>query len=118
MDDWTFLDGLNMSELASLASSQDVNAHRGLPREQLIDIIKGGASNLSERQIDIWRKSIFVFVDTHWRQVSSLLSCPMKTRQPHACFQCTDVQVAECVVSNHALLVRARDLVRKKEGQT
>lgn len=118
-DGWAFLGELNMTELATMAAAQNVHAHRGVPREVLISIVQGESHELRPRQMDLWRDAIFAFVDTHWTQLSPLLSCPMKARQPHACFQCTDVQVSECVVQNHRILLDARNLVRKKrENQT
>lgn len=112
-DDFGFLDELNMSELVALAWAENPNAHRGLGRETLVAIIVGDNIDLPSRRIDVWRKTIFAFVDAHWRQVAPLLSCPMKSRQPHACFQCPDVQVAECVLVNHKSLV----LIRKKKKE-
>ena len=117
-DDWSFLDGLNLTELTEMASSQNVNAHRGLPREVLVSVVKGEAVNLPPRQIDVWRQSIFTFVDTHWQQLSPLLSCPMKMRQPHACVHCPDMQVAECVVLNHGTIVAALNLAKRKKKET
>jgi hypothetical protein len=106
-DDFSFLDELNLSELVEIARAGSPNAHRSLGREALIAIIVGADNEpLPTRNIDVWRKTIFAFVDAHWKQVEPLLSCPMKTRQPHACFQCTDVQVAECVLVNHQTLVQ------------
>lgn len=113
MSDWSFLDELNMSELVEMASAQNVNVHRGLPRDVLVAIIQGSEFDLPERRIDIWRKTIFAFVDTHWKQVSPLLSCPMKARKLHACFQCPDIQVAECTLVNHHTIVSS---LRKKEN--
>ena len=118
MSEWAFLDELNISELTEMACSQNVNAHRGLPREVLIAVIKGEEVDLPPRQIDVWRHSIYTFVDMHWQQLSPLLSCPMKTRQPHACFHCPDMQVAECVVLNHGTILAATTLARKRKKET
>ncbi len=116
MNEWSFLDELNMSELVEMASCQNVNAHRGLSRGVLLSIIMGTEVDLPVRHIDIWRKTIFTFVDNHWAQCSPLLSCPMKTRTIHACFHCPDIQVAECTLVNHKTLIQTRDLHRKKES--
>jgi len=106
-DDFGFLDELNLSELVALAWAENPNAHRSLGREALVAIIVGDNQELPARRIDTWRRTIFAFVDAHWRQVAPLLSCPMKSRQPHACFQCPDVQVAECVLVNHQTLINS-----------
>lgn len=115
---WAYLDELNLSELVVMASYENMNVHRGLPREVLVSIIKGMIISLPERNIDIWRKTIFAFTDSHWAQCSPLLSCPMKARTLHACFSCLDVQVAECTLVNHQTLINTRDLHRKKENAT
>lgn len=108
-EDWSFLDDLNMTELVAMAGQSSPNVHRGLSREVLCGIIMGENVDLPMTNIDMWRHSIFRFVDTHWKQVNPLLSCPMKTRSPTACFQCPDVQVAECVVeSKETLLTQVR----------
>lgn len=107
-EDWSFLDDMNMTELVVMAGQVSPNVHRSLPREVLYSIIQGGVVDLPESNIDIWRHTIFAFVDSHWKQVNPLLSCPMKTRSPTACFQCPDVQVAECVVESHVTLTQVR----------
>lgn len=117
-DPWSFLEGLNMSELTEMAAANNMNAHRGLPRDVLVALVKGTHIDLPTRHIDIWRKTIFAFVDNHWKQCSPLLSCPMKTRSPTACFRCPDIQVAECTLQNHDTLILVRDMHRKKERQT
>lgn len=113
--EWSFLEELNLTELAAMAASQDTNSHRGLSREVLYSVIMGEHPPLPPFRMDLWRQAIFLFVDAHWNQVSPLLSCPMKSRQPYACFQCGDVQVAECVSQNRGIIMDARNLIRAKE---
>lgn len=115
MDEWAFLDELNMSELTEMAQAQNVNAHRGLPRDVLISIIQGDEVELPLRRIDIWRRTIFAFVDSHWKQCSPLLNCPLQTRQPHACFNCPDIQVADCMLMNHQTLVNTVNRMNRKD---
>jgi len=105
VNEWAFLDELNLSELVLMAWSMHPGAHRALPREVLYAIIRGEDIVLPERHIDIWRHTIFKFCDDHWMQVKPFLSCPMKSRKPHACFSCPDIQVAECTLVNHETLV-------------
>lgn len=113
MAEWEFLDELNVSELVAMAWAMNPGAHRALPRETLYSIIQGEDIILPERHIDIWRATIFTFCDEHWMQVKPFLSCPMKSRKPHACFNCPDIQVAECTLVNHETLVLAAS---KKRG--
>lgn len=107
-EDWSFLDDMNTTELVAMASQSNLHVHRGLSRAVLYSIIQGEAVELPESNIDLWRHTIFDFVDSHWKQVNPLLSCPMKTRSPTACFQCPDIQVAECVVESHVTLTQVR----------
>ena len=112
-EDWSFLDELNLSELVQMAWLVNPGAHRSLPRDTLYAIIQGEEVWLPERHVDIWRHTIFKFCDMHWQQVNPLLSCPMKSRKPHACFNCPDIQVAECTLVNHETLLQERN---KKRG--
>ena len=96
-----WLDELNDSELVLLAQDHDPGAHRGLGRDVLLAIITGDVeSALPERTIDTSRRRIMLYVLDHWNQVKPLLSCPARTASPSACFNCTDIQVVECVVTN------------------
>lgn len=106
-------DDYNETELAYMARLIDPNATRGYGREALIDIIESGEPmDLDPPMVDEAREDIFAMVDHYWKQVKSLINCPMKARHPRACFKCSDVQVAECTVSNV-------DLIREvKEGGT
>jgi len=95
------LDELNESELLLFAQEHDPNAHRGLSAELLVRISLGEPSNLPDRHIDKIRLEIMKFVDDNFTQVEPLVQgCPAKTRDLRACFQCTDIQVVECALSN------------------
>lgn len=98
---YEFLEDLNLSELAAMAVMFDPGAHRDLGRKALESIIINFQDpSLPERGIDRWRHKIFELCDQHWDQVAPLLSCPMRTRHPLSCFNCTDFQVAECTLLN------------------
>lgn len=94
------LDELSTTELVTIAREVENEAHRGLAREVLIAIIEGEATALPQRTINKKRLRIMQYLDANWEQVSSLVSCPAKTRDPWACFGCTDVQAASCVLDN------------------
>jgi hypothetical protein len=95
------LDSMNASELLLLAQENNPNAHRGLSREVIYDLILGAEITLPERHVDKVRLQIMSFVDENFKQVEPLVqACPAKTRDPRACFQCTDVQVVECALNN------------------
>jgi hypothetical protein len=96
--DW---DDINETELTWLAQENNPNAHRSLGRERLLAIVMGEDVDLPDRAVDKVRLRIMEFVDQHWTQVEPLLACPARTRDPRACFNCTDVQVVECALSNN-----------------
>ena len=95
--DWTTL---NRSELAAIAAEFDPEAHRGLPFERLVEIIEGFADALPERFVNKKRLAIMQHINDNWDSVSPLIACPAKSRNPRACFGCTDLQVACCVLEN------------------
>jgi hypothetical protein len=100
----TILDQMNMSELVELAQETNPEAHRGLSREVLKDIITKAPEEgpaLPEKKINKHRLRIMNFVLEHWEQVKPMLKCPAGTGDPRACFNCTDIQVMECVATNH-----------------
>lgn len=97
----TILDKMNMTELAALAQETDAEAHRGLGRERLAQIIRGASDDpLPQKPINKYRLRIMEFVNDHWEQVKPMLTCPARSGDPRACFNCTDVQVVECVSTN------------------
>jgi hypothetical protein len=107
VSDW---DGLNQSELVELARIMNPNVHRGVPREVLIELLEEAVDlPLPPREVDRAREEIFMAVDRFWSQVESLITCPLKTRNPRACFSCTDVQVAECTLLNQKLIESAKE---------
>lgn len=93
----------NASELAARAAETTVSAHRDLPRPVLEGIVRGDptvVAAVEPRRIDKLRLKIMEYVLDNWEHVSPLLSCPARERTPTACFACTDVQAAECVLTN------------------
>lgn len=96
------LDALNDTELAQLAQNLDENANRDTPRDLLKAIINGDDIGLPPNPVDVYRNRIALFVidDRNWKQLESLIACPLETRDPRSCYVCTDVQVAECVILN------------------
>lgn len=91
----------NQRELALIAQDVNPNAHAGLRRDVLYDVACGEEIDLPERKLDRYRLRVMEFVNEYWEQVRPLLStCPARTRNPRACFQCTDLQSMECVLVN------------------
>lgn len=100
---------LNNSELARLASMINPGAHRGLPRDILIRILEEEEIDLPPRGVDNARDTIFLVMDACWDQVKYSISCPMKLRESRACYQCTDIQVAECSLMNARLIETTKE---------
>lgn len=99
----SILSRMNMTELVELAQETNPEAHRGLSREVLEQIIANPPEQgptLPEKPINKYRLRIMSFVLDHWEQVKPMLTCPAKSGDPRACFQCTDIQVVECVTTN------------------
>lgn len=96
------LDSLNISELLTLAQSIEPNSHRGLPRADLVSIALGNEhEKVPARKVDKIRLQIMQFIDANFLQVEPLVqSCPARTRNLRACFQCTDVQVMDCALNS------------------
>lgn len=96
------LDSLNTSELLTLAQAIEPNSHRGLPRADLERIALGDEhEKVPARKVDKIRLQIMKFIDANFLQVEPLVQgCPARTRNLRACFQCTDIQVMDCALSN------------------
>ncbi len=94
------LEGHNLTELVQLAQAFEPEAHRGLGRELLEAIIRGEQITLPQRSINKKRLKITSYLDENWEQVGSLVSCPARSREPWACFGCSDVQTASCILDN------------------
>ncbi len=96
-----WLNDLNETELVTLAQERDVNAHRGMSREDLYKIVLDEyEGELPQRPVNKLRTKIMVYVNDHWKQVSPTISCPARTRSLTACHNCTDIQAVECAILN------------------
>ena len=74
------LDQMNISELALLAQDHDPEAHRGLGRDTLVEIILDGPRDLPARQVNKVRLRIMQYVIDHWVQVRPLVQgCPARS---------------------------------------
>lgn len=105
------LQQMNMSELVLLAQEHDENAHRGLSREDLYQLILNPTEEtLPVRTVNKYRLTIMSKVLEHWAQVRPLLVCPAATGSRRACFQCTDLQVVECVSTNKHLFEKKEEI--------
>lgn len=104
------LDDLNDSELVLVAQGVAPEVHRGYDRADLIEMIETGEDlDLQPREVNKVRLRIMQYITDHWKQVEPLLSCPASTKDPRACFQCTDVQVVECATTNPEIFKREKE---------
>ena len=95
--DWT---RLNATELALVAKEFNPEAQRWLPFEVLVTIIEDEGPHLPQRFIHKRRLAVMQHINEHWEGMDALINCPAKTRDPLACFGCSDVQAACCSIDN------------------
>ncbi len=93
-------DDVSQTELAALAAEVHPEAHRGLPREVLLAILDGQEVELPHRIINKKRLKIMDYINENWIAVEALISCPARSRDPHACFRCSELQVTSCTLEN------------------
>lgn len=97
----SILNRMNMTELVALAQEIDPEAHRGIGRDELVRLLTDASPEaLPQKPINKYRLRIMEFVVDHWEQVKPMLTCPARSGDSRACFNCTDVQVVECVSTN------------------
>lgn len=53
-----------------------------------------------DHPVDSWRHGLMGFLLDHWQTVRSQLTCPAKSGDPRACFNCLDAQVITCIADN------------------
>ncbi len=97
--DWA---DLNETELAMVAAEWHPEAHKGYPRALLIEVIEKASVELPASTLHKKRLRIMRYIDDCWSAVSALISCPAKTRDPYACFGCSDNQVSSCTLENRS----------------
>lgn len=104
------LNELNHTELVALARMIDPHVTRGYDRFALIAILDEDEDlNLDKPAVDFARDDIYQMVNHYWHQVESLISCPMKSREARACYGCSEIQVAECTISNENLIRKVKE---------
>lgn len=97
---------LNLTELVLIASQVDREAHRFLPREVLEVMTLGEEIELPQRVLNKKRLQIMNYINAKWAAVSPIVNCPAKSRDPEACFTCSNFQVACCTLENRKLFAK------------
>lgn len=95
---------LNLTELVQLAMQAHPEVHRLLPRALLERIALGEDVELPQYAINKTRLKIMSYINENYSQVEYQINCPARSRDPYACFSCSDLQVACCTLSNVKLL--------------
>jgi hypothetical protein len=101
----------NHTELYQLARRSDLPVKPNMSREALIQAVLGEIElSNTPHPLDDWRLAIMRFLIDHRRVVESQLTCPAKSMDPRACFNCVDPQVISCLVGQekHVHLIELR----------
>lgn len=103
----------NRTELYQLVRRQGIPTTSSLSKEELAKLLLGEAEPpLEPNEIDAWRDALMAFILDNWATIRSQISCPAKSGDPKACYECVDTQVIACLTENKRSLVHIR---RKKE---
>ena len=93
---------LNLTELVAICVQLNPEAHRALPRELLEQISLGKEVELPARAVNKMRLKIMTYINENFSQIEYQVNCPAKSRDPYACFTCSDLQVASCTFENRS----------------
>lgn len=104
----------NDSELYQMARAAGFVVSPAARKADLIKYLLGEAEPPAiSHEVDRWRRGIMGFVLEHWRALETQLTCPARTKEPTACFNCLDQQVVTCLVQNandvHLIQVHKKD---------
>lgn len=104
----------NISELYQMARAAGLTVSPSTRKPDLIKYLTGEAEPpVVPHEVDRWRRGIMGFLIEHWRAVETQLTCPARSKDPNACFNCLDQQVVACLVQNendvHLIRVHKKD---------
>ena len=95
----------NKTELYQTCRAAGLNVHPTDTNERFIQLLEGTEEDPPvAHPIDPWRDAIMNFVIDYWPKLQSQITCPAKSRDPHACYGCVDQQVISCIVKNEPVL--------------
>jgi hypothetical protein len=101
MSDDDIFAGFNHSELYQMARKAGLSVTPACFKEDLIRYLNGEVEPPPVvHEIDQWRHGIMGFLLEHWRAMETQLTCPARTKDPRACFNCLDTQVVACLTQN------------------
>lgn len=92
----------NDTELYQLARRAGHAVLPNMDRNTLIHILADAVPAPTDptHVIDEWRHALMGFIIDHRQKLESQLTCPAKSMDPLACFNCVDAQVISCLVEN------------------
>ena len=100
--DYELFDRCNKTELLQILRRLGIAVPATVSKENLIQVLLGEeeADPAWVNVMDSWRHGIMGFLLDHWDVVRSQLTCPAKSGDPRACFNCVDAQVISCLTQN------------------
>jgi hypothetical protein len=93
----------NFGELLQVAKNAGLGAHRGLSKNDLIDIIDG-ERRPSANPVDEVRDKMMSFVRLYWERIKH----QMPEQCEGDCYQCSDLKVLACYAENQENLFKRR----------
>ena len=99
MDDNLFR-RVNHTEAYQLCRQAGIPCTPSDTRDTLVRYLLADNPTPTRNPIDSWRHGIAGFVLDHWNMLQPQITCPIKSKDPRACFGCLDTQVMECIVRN------------------
>lgn len=96
------LEACNNTELYQICRRLGFPVTPQTPRAQRIAWIMAEEEPKTKEmnEIDLWRDGLMRFLLDCWTTVEAQLTCPAKSGDPKACYQCVDAQVMFCIVDN------------------
>lgn len=100
MAHYSVFEKCNHTELYQACRKAGMNVLPSETRENMIAFLEGTKEfQETYNSIDDWRDAIMKVLLSHWKVVASQLTCPAKSGDPKACYQCVDAQAISCVVT-------------------
>jgi hypothetical protein len=92
----------NHTELYQLCHKVGINVTPDATREQMANLLMGEEPDPVdvEHPIHSWRHGLAGFVLDHWQALRVQVVCPLRSKDPMACFGCPDTRVIACINMN------------------
>lgn len=92
----------NHTELYQLCQKIGINVTPDMTIEQMAVLLVNEEPDPTDvrHPIHSWRHGLAGFVLDHWKRLQSQIVCPLRSKDPMACFGCPDTQVVTCLIMN------------------